>query len=71
MTVYTLEHLPDQLRPAAPDLREAAQRGASNEAASLAFLTLQARAARLGLAEPTAATLARSPLVLQAQKTLG
>jgi hypothetical protein len=61
----------DQIRTPAADVREAAQRGAMNEAASLAFLTLQARAKKLGHTEPVAATLARSPLVLQAQKTLG
>jgi len=62
---------PDQLAPVAEDLRAAGQRAASSEAASLAFLTLRARATKLGLASPADAVLARSPLVQQAQKALG
>ena len=61
---------PDQLVPPTDDLRAVAQRAAQGEAASLAFLTLQARAVKLGLAAPVAATLARSPLVVQAQKAV-
>jgi hypothetical protein len=53
------------------DLKDVAQRAAGSEAASLAALTLRARAARLGYANPPDAGLARSPLVLQAQKALG
>jgi hypothetical protein len=60
-----------QLPPVEADLAEAGRRAAAGEAASLAFLSLRARAAKLGLATATAdAPLARSPLVLQAQKTL-
>jgi hypothetical protein len=62
---------PDQLAPVGDDLRAAGQRAASGEAASLAFLTLRARALKLGLASPADAVLARSPLVQQAQKALG
>jgi hypothetical protein len=61
----------DQLPPMAKDLGEAAQRAAANEAASFAFLTLRARAAGLGVTAPKDATLARSMLVTQAQKTVG
>jgi hypothetical protein len=60
-----------QLPPVADDLGAVAQRAAQSEAASLAFLTLQARAVKLGLAAPVEATLARSPLVAQAQKAIG
>jgi hypothetical protein len=60
----------NQLPPVAGDLSAVAQRAAQSEAASLAFLTLQARAVRLGLAAPVEATLARSPLVAQAQKAI-
>lgn len=60
----------EYLRPIEEDLRPAAQRAASSEAAALAFLTLQARAVQLGLATPIDTPLARSPLVLQAQKAL-
>lgn len=61
----------EQLAPVGEDLRAAGQRAASNEAASLAFLTARARAAKLGVAAPEGAVLARSPLVIQAQKELG
>lgn len=60
----------DQIRPAEPELRQAAERAAASEAASFAYLTLRARAARLGTAVPPDGALARSPLVLQAQKAL-
>ena len=61
----------DQLAPVADDLRSAGQRAAGSESASLAFLTLRARALKLGLVPSADATLARSPLVQQAQKALG
>jgi hypothetical protein len=48
------------------ELRQAAQRAAVNEAASLAYVTLRSRAVKHGLATPPEATLARSPLVAQA-----
>lgn len=60
----------DQLAPVEDDLKNIGQRAASSEAASLAYLTLRARAARLGVATPEGVTLARSPLVLEAQKML-
>lgn len=59
------------LRPPAEDLAAAASRAAQGEAASLALLTLQARAVRLGLAAPVEAALARSPLVQEARAALG
>ncbi len=61
----------DQLAPVEADLRDTAQRAASGEAASLAFLTLRDRAVKLGYPAPADAVLARSPLVLQAQKIFG
>ena len=60
----------EQLAPVEQDLKDAAQRAAGSEAASLAFLTFRARAGRLGFVASTDVTLARSPLVIQAQKTL-
>lgn len=57
----------EQLAPVETDLQQIGQRAASGEAASLAFLTLRARAVKLGLAPAVDAPLARSPLVLQAQ----
>jgi hypothetical protein len=59
-----------QLAPVDADLRQIAQRAAGGEAASFAHLTFAARAARLQLATPVDAALARSPLVLQAQKAI-
>ena len=59
-----------QLAPAGEDLQQAAARAAASEAASLAWLTLRARAAKLGLAVPPDVPLARSPLVLQARNAL-
>ncbi|MDO8544981.1 MAG: hypothetical protein Q7S40_31440 [Opitutaceae bacterium] len=57
------------LRPVADDLAAAARLAATGEAASFAFLTMRARAQRLGLGDaPPDATLARSPLVNQAAK---
>ena len=52
------------------DLKETAQRAAGGEAASFAFLTLRARALKLGYVAPAEVGLARSPLVIQAQKAL-
>jgi hypothetical protein len=60
-----------ELAPVAADLEQVAQRAAQSEAASLAFLSLRSRAVRLGLAAPVDAGLARSPLVAQAQKSIG
>lgn len=51
-------------------LRAASERASASEAAALGYLTLSARAAKLGESIPSAVTLARSPLVLQAQKIL-
>jgi hypothetical protein len=55
------------LRPADADLEHAARHAAESESASLAYLTLAARAKRLGLGQPPAATLAPSALVQQAE----
>jgi len=60
----------DQLAPIDADLREAAQRAPTGEAASFAFLTLCQRAGKLGFETPAAASLARSPLVAQARKAI-
>ncbi len=60
------------LRPVTDDLTHAARLAAGGEAASFAFLTLNARAGRLGLTgAPATATLARSPLVTEAAKLPG
>jgi hypothetical protein len=56
--------------PVANDLAHAAQHAASSEAASLAYLTLAARAAKHQLGTAPTPTLARSVLVQQAQRTL-
>jgi hypothetical protein len=61
----------EQLAPVERDLNETAQRAAGSEAASLAWLTFRARVGKLGLATPAEARLARSPLVIQAQKAMG
>jgi len=58
------------IAPPAETLAHAAQHAASGEAASLAFLTLCARAAKHGVAAPAGVALARSPLVNEAQKIL-
>jgi hypothetical protein len=50
----------------AGDLAAAAKRASANEAASLAYLTLRSRAAKLGVTTPEGGALARSPLVQQA-----
>jgi hypothetical protein len=59
------------LPPIAADVAHAGQHAASGEAASLAYLTLRARAAKLGVATPGDAPLAASPLVTAAQQALG
>ena len=53
------------------DLAAAAARAAGSEGASLAYLTLRARARQLGLADAPLAPLARSPLAQQARDLLG
>ena len=58
----------DQLAPIEVDVQQIGQRAAASEAASLAYLTLRARAAKLGVTPATDVPLARSPLVLQVQK---
>jgi hypothetical protein len=60
----------DQLRPVGEDLQRAGQRAATSEAASLAFLTLRSRAVKLGVAPLDGVTLARSPLVAEAQNII-
>jgi hypothetical protein len=60
---------PDLLPPPEQDLAFAARHAAASEAASLAYLTLRARAAKLGVTVPAEVALARSTLVLQAQQT--
>ena len=57
------------MAPVEADLKEVASRAAGGEAASLAFLTLRARAAKTETAAAALAAdapLARSPLVTQA-----
>jgi hypothetical protein len=61
----------DQLPPVGEDMQRAGQRAATSEAASLAFLTLRARAVKLGVSPLSGVALARSPLIEQAQKMLG
>lgn len=61
---------PDLLRPVEEELKQAAAGAAASEVASLAFLTAQARAAKLGLPAAVEATLAPSPLVGEAKKAL-
>jgi hypothetical protein len=62
----------EYLPPVDADLAHAASRAAGGEAASLAYLTLRMRAAKLGLGggAPTDVSLARSPLVNEAKKVL-
>jgi len=62
--------LPALLAPVEADVQQAAARAAGSEAASLAFLTLQARAAKLGFGGVTEALLARSALVNAAKAAL-
>jgi hypothetical protein len=61
----------EQLVPVEQDWPALAQRAVGSEAASLAALTFRARAMKLGYPASGDATLARSPLVIQAQKALG
>jgi hypothetical protein len=61
----------EQLPPVEKDMKDIAQRAPTSEAASLAWLTYRARATKLGMETPGEPTLARSPLVIQAQKALG
>ncbi len=61
----------DQLAPVEVDLRAAGERAASGETASLAWLTLRARAAKLGVAKAPWPSLAASALVDEAGKILG
>lgn len=58
------------IRPVAEDLAAAAANASTGEAASLAYLTLQARAKKLGVA-PVPAELVSSPLVEQAKQICG
>jgi hypothetical protein len=60
----------DLLPPIGADLEQAAHNAASSEAASLAYLTMLARATKLGVSPGPAATLARSALVQRAQAAL-
>ncbi len=62
---------PSCLAPVAADLAAAAARAPGSEGASLAYLTLRARARQLGLAEAPLAPLARSPPAHQACDLLG
>ena len=66
-TILPREHL----GPVEEDLKQIAQRAAGGEAASLAFLTVSARAAKLGIVAAMEAPLARSPLVNAARGALG
>lgn len=60
------------LPPAETDLQHAAQQAETGEFASLGYLTLRARAARLGLeTSPSDASLVRSPVVAKAREVLG
>ena len=61
----------EQLAPVADDLRAAGESAAAGEIASLAFLTLRARAAQLGFEPVPEAPLARSALVNEARQHLG
>ena len=58
----------EQLVSVEHDLKQIASRAVAGEAASLALVTFQARAAKLGFATEVEATLARSPLVNEARK---
>ncbi|MEX2043732.1 MAG: hypothetical protein WD941_00165 [Opitutus sp.] len=61
-----------RLPPPVEDLARAATQAPGGEAASFAFLTLQSRAAKLGLAGPAdSVVLARSALVNQARQVTG
>lgn len=60
-----------QLTSVEADLKAVAARAGGGEAASLAFLTLSTRVAKMGLGAAAAAELARSPLVTEAKKMFG
>ena len=60
-----------QLAFVEPDAAGVAARAGGGEAAALAFLTLRARAVKLGLVVAAEAELARSPLVDEAKKLIG
>jgi hypothetical protein len=60
----------ESFAPPAEVLAQAAPHAATGEIASLAYLTLRARAAKHGATAPAGVTLARSPLVNEAQKLL-
>lgn len=61
----------EQLAPTEAVLARAAAAAATGETASLGFLTLRNRAERLSLASRLEAALAGSPLIAQAQQSLG
>lgn len=61
----------EQLAPVDDVLARAAAAASTGEAASLAFLTLRNRAERLSLAARLDAALAGSPLIAQAEQSLG
>jgi hypothetical protein len=64
--------LPREHTPSVPDdLQRAGAEAGANELASLAFLTLRARATKLGLPAGDDAPLAASPAVEQARQVLG
>jgi hypothetical protein len=60
----------EQLAPVPEAVLHASRHAGESEAASLAFLTLQARAAKLGAAIPAEVTLVPSELVTQASRLL-
>jgi hypothetical protein len=61
----------EALGPVEQELQRGGERAAGGEAAALAYLSSRARAAKLGFTVPALPPLARSPLVLEAQKALG
>jgi hypothetical protein len=61
----------EQLAPVDAVLARAAAAASTGEAASLAFLTLRNRAERLSLAARLEAALSTSPLIAQAEQSLG
>ena len=63
--------LATQLAFVEPDAAAVAARATDGEAASLAYLTLRARAAKLGLGVAAETELVRSPLVNVAKKLIG
>ena len=60
----------DVLPPVDQELNRAAERAAGGEAAALAWLTMRSRAMKLGFGTVLNPPLARSPLVIEAQKAL-